>query len=215
MNLQRVGGFASVVNTFLGLVFLIILVVVFPHLGFVGSSDWNDPVKGIAAWTSSYGPFFSFNIDYILMSIASLLTILALQDRMQAGAPTLMRIAVIVTAIACALWVAAGFVPISGKPLIISSNDTSAYRAVMCVFLGLSNAGDHVFGWACLVTGWAALRTRKLSRILIFFLMLEGFVFIFDFCSMPIALVAVVFYIIISLWLGVVLLRSNEHPTNA
>lgn len=209
MNLQRIGGVASTANAFLAAVFLIILVAVFPRLGLVAPSDWNDPVKGIAAWTASSVTFSSLNIDYVLMSIASLLIILALRERMQTSAPILMFIAVIGTSIACALWVAAGLMQIGARASIVNANDASAYRALMGVFLGLSTAGDHAFGWALVSTGWAALRTAKLPRILSYLVVLVGALFILDFCSIALGVVGLALFIISSFWLGVVLLQSK------
>jgi len=209
MNLQRVGGVASTANAFLTAIFLIILTVVFPRLGLVTPADWIDPVKGIPAWAASPITFSLFNMDYVLMSIACLLTILALRERMQSSAPTLMRIAVIATSIACAMWAASGLMEIGARASLVSTKDASAYRALMGVVLGLSVAGDHALGWALFSTGWAALSSAKLSRILSYLAVLVGVLLILDFCSMVLGLFGYVLFVIWSFWLGVVLLRSK------
>jgi hypothetical protein len=209
MKLQRVGGVASMANAFLTAIFLIILTALFPHLGLVKPADWIDPVKGIPAWAASPITFSLFNIDYVLMSIALLLTILALRERMQSGAPTLMRIAVIATSIGCALWAASGLIEIAARASIVSTKDASAYRALMGVVLGLSITGDHALGWALFSTGWAALRTANLSRILSYLAALAGVLLILDFCSMALGFGGYVLFVIWSFWLGVVLLRSK------
>lgn len=169
-----------------------------------------DAAKGIAAWTASPTTFFSTEIEYILLGIAFLLIMLALRERMQADAPTLTQIALIVTSIACALWIAAGLVSHTMRPAIISAGDASAFRAAMAVFFGLSDGGDHAQGWALLLIGWAALKTAKLPRILGCLIVLAGLIFIFDFLSMVLGIVGMGVLIIQSVWLGVVLLRTKS-----
>jgi hypothetical protein len=182
---------------------------VLPRLGLVGPSDWIDPMKGIAAWSASPITFFLFNLEYILFGIAFILIILALRERMQASAPNLMRIAVIGVSIVCAAWLAAGLIGIVGMPSIVSANDASAFRAVNGVYLGLSFAGDHAWGWVLLLIGWAALKTRGLPRTLSYFSVLSGIVGILDFAVAPLMFVYLLFGIIWGVWLGVVLLRSK------
>jgi len=209
MNLQRVGGVASVANAFLTAVVVFIIAAVFPRLGLVTPSDWTDPVKSIAAWPALSIPLSSLNIALVLMSIAALLTILALRERMHTSAPTLMRIAVIATSIGCAIWVATGLIEFGARPSILNAKDVSAYRALIGMCVSLSTAGDHGMGWAVFLTGWAALRTAKLPRILSCLGVLTGAILILGFLSMPLDGVGYVLFIIWSLWLGVVLLRSN------
>ena len=209
MKLQKIGGYASIVNAFLCAIGLVFLLLVFPRLGLVGPSDWIDPVKGIAASSASPITFFLFNLEYILFSIAFILIILALGERMQASEPNLMRIAVIGVSIVCAVWLAAGLIGIASMPSIVSAKDASAFRAVNGVYLGLSFAGDHAWGWVLLLIGWAALKTRGLPRTLSYFSVLSGIVGIFEFVVMPLMFVYLLLGIIWGVWLGVVLLRSK------
>jgi hypothetical protein len=209
MKLQKIGGYASIVNAFLCAIFLVFLLLVLPRLGLVGPSDWIDPVKGIAASIASHVTFFLLNLVYILWSIAFILIVLSLRERMEASAPNLMWIAVIGVSISCALWLATGLIGIVGMPSSASANDASAYRAGMGVYLGLSNAGDHAAGWALLLIGWAAVKTRLLPRILSYFLILNGIVGILEFVALPLGFVVLLLSIVWSLWLGVVLLRSK------
>ena len=211
MKLQKIGGIASIANAVLTVIFLVILLVVFPRLGLFGPEDSMDPAKGIAAWAASPFTFFSFEIIYVLFAIAGLLVILALRERMQAGAPILTQIALIVTAISCVLWLAAGLVEHAVRLPIVSAKDTSAYRAAMGVYFGLSDGGDHAFGWASLVIGLAALKTAKLPRILGYLIILIGLMFILDFLSLSIfAMIGLWLFIIQSVWLGIVLLRTKS-----
>ena len=165
MNLQRIAGAASVVNAFFWVLLLVFHIVVFPRLGLVEPSDWRDPVKGIAAWAASPGVFSTIDIGNVIASIASLLVILALRERMKVNAPTLMTIALIGVSIFSALWLAAGLNRWDARPSIVSTNDVSAYIAANNVFLGLCTAAGHALGWALLLAGWAAFKTTNLPRM--------------------------------------------------
>ncbi len=208
MKLQKIGGVGAIGSAFLCATFLVFLLLVFPRLG-LGPRDWLDPVKGIAASSGSPIAFFLFSLESILWSIAFILIVLALRERMQASAPNLMRFAVIGVSIVCALWLAAGLIDIAGRPSIVSAKDASAYRALMGVILGLSIAGDHALGWVLLLIGWAALKTRGLPRILSYLSVLMGIVLILEFAVHPFMLVYLFLGIIWGLWLGGVLLGSK------
>jgi len=210
MKLQKIGGFGSIVSAFLMVIFLVFLLVVFPRLGLVELSDWFDPVKGLDAGSASPTTFFLFNLEVILWSIAFILIVLALRERMQASAPNLMRIAVIGVSIACALWLAAGLIGIIGMPSIVSAQDASAFRAMMGVYFGMSTAGDFAMGWALLLIGWAALKTKGLPQMLSYFSVLSGVVMILDFVVHPLMLVSLMLGVVFCLWLGIVLLRSKS-----
>ena len=211
MKLQKIGGFSSIVSAFLMVIFLVFILLVFPRLGLVELSDWFDPVKGLDAGRASPTTFFLFNLELILWSIALILIVLALRERMQASAPNLMRIAVIGVSITCALWLAAALIVSVGMPSIVSAQDASAFRAMMVVYFGLSNTGDFALGWALLLIGWAALKTKGLPRMLSYFSVLNGVVMIFNFVGGPIIImISMLLSFVFLLWLGIVLLRSKS-----
>ncbi len=209
MKLQRTGGVASLANAVLVAIFLVIILVVFPRLGLTGPGDWMDVAKGAQAFAASPLTFFSLDIEYILMGIAFLLIMLALRERMQADAPILTQVALMVAPIACAFWLAAGLFAHTMHAVITGAGDASASRAAMSVYFGLSASGDHASGWALLLIGLAALRTAKLPRVLAYLIVLVGVVFILAFLSLPLGMVGLVLLIIMSVWLGVVLLRAK------
>jgi hypothetical protein len=210
MKLQKIGGFASIGHAILLVIFLVIQLLVFPHLGLVGLSDWSDPAKSFNAINASPITFFIFELVFILLSIAVILVVLALRERMQASAPNLIRIAVIGASISCALWLAIGLTGIAGMPSIVSAKDASAFRAVMAVLFGLGIAADSAWGWALLLFGWAALRTGGLPRILSYFFVLRGVVMILDFAAQPLIVIGLLLGIVFWPWLGIVLLRSKS-----
>jgi len=208
MKLQKIGGVGSIGFACLCAIYLVFFFLVLPRLGLVGPSDWIDPAKTNAAWGASPIALFLLNLESILLSIAFILIVLALRERMQAGAPNLMRIVVIGVSIACALWLASALIDIIGSPSIASVQDISAKRAVIAIYFGLIIAGDHAFGWVLLLIGWAALKTKGLARILSYLLMLNGILGILEFAVQPFMFVGLILSIIWGVWLGVVLLRT-------
>ena len=94
-------------------------------------------------------------------------------------------------------------------PSIVITKDVSAYRAFIGVYFGLMVVGDHAAGWAVLLSGWAALKTRRLSRILGYFSVLVGIVFIIELAAKPLMPVGLALSIIWGVWLGVALLRRK------
>jgi hypothetical protein len=210
MKLQKIGGIGSIGTAILIVIILVIITIVFPNLGLVGPSDWSDPVKNFDAMSASPITFFIFNLDFILFSIASILVVLALRERMQASAPNLMRLAIIGVSISCGLWLATGIIGIVGMPSIVSAKDISAFRSVSAVHYGMGGAaGYFAYGWTLLLIGWAALKTKCLPKILSYLFMLAGVVNIFEFVVQPLIFVAILFGIVWGLWLGIVLLRSK------
>lgn len=209
MKLQKIGGVGSIGFACLCAIFLVFFFLLFPRLGLVESSDWIDPVKINAAWSTSPITLVLLNLELILFSIALILIALALRERMQAGVPNLMQIVVIGVSIACALLLASALIEITVSPTIASAQNLSTRRAVTAICLGLMFAGDHALGWVLLLIGWAALKTRVLPRILSYLLMLYGIVAILEFAVHPFMFVGVILGIIWGVWLGVVLLRSK------
>jgi len=209
MKLQKIGGVGSIGFACLCVIYLVFFLLVFPRLGFVGPSDWIDPVKSNAAWNTSPITFILINLESILLSIALILIALALRERMQAGVPNLMRMVVIGVSIACVLWLASALIDITGNPLIVSAQDVSAKRAVIAMYFGLIFAGDHAWGWVLLLIGWAALKTKSLPRILSYLSLLGGILGILEFAVQPLMFVFIFLGIVWGVWLGVVLLRSK------
>ncbi len=209
MKLQKIGGVGSIGFACLCVIFLVFYLLVFPRLGLVESSDWINPVKINAAWSTSPITFVLFNLESILFSIALILIALALRERMQAGVPNLMQVVIIGVSIACALLLAAALIEISTSPTIASAQNLPTRRAVTAVYFGLIFAGDHALGWVLLLIGWGALKTKGLSLILSYLLMLYGVIVILEFAVPPFMFVGVILGIIWGVWLGAVLLRSK------
>jgi hypothetical protein len=211
MKLQNIGGVASLGFACLCAIFLVFHLLVFPRLGLVGPSDWIDPVKINAAWSTSPITFVLFNFVPILFGIALILIALSLRERMQAGVPNLMQIVFIGVSIACALLLAAAIIEMSVSPTIASAQNLPTRRAVTAMYVGLIFAGDHAMGWVLLVIGWAALKTRELPQILSFLTILYGIVLVLEFVVPPFMNVGVILGILWGVWLGGVLFRSELY----
>jgi len=211
MNLQRVGGIASVVNTFLWAFFLFILIVLFPRIGLVDPNDWRDAAKGIAAWSASPVTFSLLNLDFILMSIATLLTILGIRQRLQTDAQALMGITVIAGSVFSALWLAGALTEWGARASIAATKDLSAYLSLENSIQGLFSAAAHSLGWALLLSGWAALKSRKLRRIPIYLAMIGGLFFLLEFVIPFFGFIGSAFFIVASFWLGIALMKSTKE----
>jgi FtsH-binding integral membrane protein len=98
---------------------------------------------------------------------------------------------------------------ILGMPPIVIAKDVSAYREFIGMYFGLMVVGDHAAGWAVLLSGWAALKTRSPSRIFCCFSVLVGIVFLIEFAAKPLMPIGLFLSIIWGAWLGVVLLRRK------
>jgi hypothetical protein len=215
MRFQRIAGVCSMVIAFLSVFLIVALVLLFPRLGLT-PTDWNDPVKGIAAWTASPTTFILWDIDFLLWAMAFVPLALALRYRLEAAAPSLAQIVLIGLSVASALWLAAGTVNIMGKPPIVVANDVSAFRSLSTISLGLGCGADFAFGWALLLVGWAGLKTAKLPKALDWLLLVEGACFILELATMVLSLVGLILAVITSIWIGTILLRepvTKEIPS--
>jgi hypothetical protein len=81
---------------------------------------------------------------------------------------------------------------------------------VQGVYLDLITAGYHALGWALLLIGWAALKTKGLPQILSYLLVLAGIFSILMITMGPFGFVVLLLGIAWGLWLGIVLLRTKS-----
>jgi hypothetical protein len=209
MKLQKLGGYASVVMICALIVGGIIEALTLPGLGLTGAGG-SDPLKVMAAYDTSPTVFRVLQPINILLPIYMVLIALVLQERMRAGAPYLMRLAVIAASIASALLLAEILASTPGLISISSTKDISAYRAFRATIDGLASAGVNAWGWAALLIGCAAIRTRALPRILRYIILLNGVATIITFAVAQAYVVGLLLFLISVVWLGVALLRKPE-----
>jgi hypothetical protein len=92
----------------------------------------------------------------------------------------------------------------------MAANDTSAFRAVSGIVIGLILAATTAAGFAAVLAGSAGLSTGRLPRLLSWLLIIGGIIEIVEF-TVPVALVLdPALGAIWSFWLGLILLRKDE-----
>jgi hypothetical protein len=211
MKLQKLGGVASLANGILSIALVFMSVALLPRLNLTGFTDLLDPVKGIAAWKASPVTFFLGDIDILLWGIAPFLVVLALRERLQAGASTLTQVALLAISIASGFYIVMGIAPFAFRSFLISTGDASAYRAIAIIHQAVGNAADHTCGWSLFLIGWAAIKTAALPRILACLIVFTGLFFILDFLVGVFAPAGVVLFTIMSFWLGIKLLQTQNQ----
>ena len=203
-NMQKIGGYAALVT---GVQFLAILVIQFGVLAPLGVTGPTTPADQVlAAATSSTAPFLTLNLITALFSLTLLLGALAVRERLQAGAPTRMRLALIGASIGSAMFLASGIVSFTGFPAVVAANDGSAFRSFDAITTGLTVAGIFAFGWTAFLWASAGLSTKGLPTALNYVLILAGVMAVLTFLIPIFGLLGVVVNVIWAFWLGVVLL---------
>jgi hypothetical protein len=215
MKLQKLGGYASIIVVCAMLILIGIMISTAQRLGLSEPGASSDPVKVMAAYSTSPFIFHVVALLVIVIGILLLLVALALCERMQAKMPNLMRLAIIAASVSFALYATLAIASIHSNPLLVKANDASAYRAFMVLTGSIEAAAGNVWSWLILLFGWAAIKTRALPQILSWILLALGVLdilqLIFRF-TMPQTLgyVVGVIGLISMVWLGVVLLRKPE-----
>jgi len=209
-NLQKLGGYASLL---VGLTFIAILVIDFAVLapqGFVGPGTSPDVVMALV--NNSAVPFQLLDVFSVLGSVAFLLSALAVRERLGVSAPNQMNIAVIAAATAGALMLAVSAADFSSTPIIAAANDVSAFRASLAILDGIFTGGIFAWGWTVLLWGWTGLSTKQLPAMLCYMLLLTGILGILSFAITIFGILVVVLNVVWGLWLGSILLRQPS-PT--
>lgn len=215
MKLQKFGGYAAISLACVSIVF-----IAASSAALSGPDEADETLGMMAAYQASPIAFQILYLTIALSGIFTLLIVLALQERMQSNAPNLMRVAVIAASVASALLLTAASTGFLRNSTLAASKDTSAYRALLVVWDSLTFSANRTMGFVFLLVGWAAISAHALPRILSYILLLygiEGIVEIFMQGIMPtIGLILwwalTLLRIIISIWLGAVLL-SNREPS--
>jgi len=214
MKLQKLGGYASIVLVCGLVVTVVISGLAYSHLGIASSAAQADPAKMMDAYEASPITFRALQPFGILLALTFVLIALALQERMQAKAPNLMRLAVIAASITSALILTLSIASTSGFASIARTKDISAYKAFDAMLSGGYATAMNAWGWALLLMGWAAIRTGALPRILGSLIFVYGIAQIFQFAIAQLEIVSGILFLISMVWLGVVLLRKHE-PASA
>ena len=201
MGIQKIGGYGSLINALLMVLFL--LVPLQPN-------DFYDPASGFETISAGYHIFYILYFGLVLSGMCYIPMVLAMRERMKNSVPNIMLTAIIGVSIACTLWFATALVGCLGMPLIVSAKDASAYTAVGSVILSLASGGDCTVGFILLLIGCAALKIKTFSKILCSLFILKGLVMILSIYIKTFVAVGIILGLLFYTWLGIVLLRSHS-----
>lgn len=214
MKLQKIGGYASIVLVCVVVAALMGALSIYSRYGFAEPGARFNPANVMTIYADSpIGARLSSLIG-ILIGVLLLLIALALQERMKAKAPNLMCLAVIAASVSCALYLTITISSTISLASMLDARDISVYRVALVIFAGLRSAASHAWGWALLLSGWAALKTNALPRTLSYIILLCGVMAIIRYIlppfPNPFGLMVALLSAIGMLWLGVVLIRKSE-----
>ena len=210
-DIQKVGGVAALCQG-VGLATLVILFFgVLPNLGFT-LNDFADPAKTLPFVIAQPGLFFWITaVAGVIFDSFTIVLVLALHNRLQAGSPDWVRTATAFGFLTVFLFIAAGqlnYTAVNELASLYSRNPAgagSAYLAINAAIDGLRNGASFAAGWWFLLLSWVAVRKGGLPKLLGYFGLLVGVLNIIGLFGVPIALLINVPWF---LWLGVALLRA-------
>lgn len=216
-TLQKSGGIAALYMAISHLIGFVIFIVVLDYLNI------TDPAQKLAMNIEKQTVIFSTNLlMYVFFGFALIVLSLALYDRMKSGAPALMQVATAIGIIWAGSLIASGMAANAGLATIVAlyTKDTTqavlTFQAIESITNGLGNANGEVLGGPLtLLVSLAALRTGGFPKGLNILGVSVGAVGIITIIPALNPLVAVfgLGQIIWFVWLGIVLLRSDQGKT--
>jgi hypothetical protein len=211
-GLQKIGAIGALL---LGVAFVLLILgdaVIQPSLGLNTPADLANPAK-VFPLVSTLRLVFAVPI---LFGVATSLTALALDERLQARAPALMRISTASGLAGAVLFLAAGIFSFVGLPElagVYAENPASVTPAVFAVAdtvaTGLLTAAIFASGWWVLLASWAALQ-GGLPKLLNYLGLLFGAVSILALIIPPLAAVGGFVGLVWAFWTGIAL--WSESP---
>jgi len=213
-TLQKFGGFAALYSGLALLVAMVGFLLVVDTLGV------TDPIEKVTQLVDNQAFLYVlYLISYVIWGIVLVVLALALNERLKADSPAIMQTATSIGLIWACIVIASGQVTNMGMDTVINLYSTdpnqaaAVWMAIESVANGLGSAGGEILGgtWVLLVS-WAALRGRELSSALNYAGIVVGMAGILS--AIPVfGVLGVAIFgmgkIVWSLWLGIVLLRSN------
>jgi len=163
MKLQKLAGYACIILILSNIASTSLLIGLFRDFT---ELDIYDPAKMMAAYDSSTASFLIYYVLGIISAVFTLLIVVALAERMRAGAPQLMRLAVIGASAYFALYTTTMIGGFFRNILLAQTNDLSAFRTFLVLHEFLGYAASSLLGWGLLCVACAALATRSLPRVL-------------------------------------------------
>jgi hypothetical protein len=214
--MQKIGGWALIAIMCMTAILLLTILPMAKQYGLGGIASRQDPAKVMAAYSGSPAIFQILTLVTILTSILYLLIALGVQERMQAKAPYIMRLMVIAVSISAAFALASGIIRHKGLASMAKAPDISVYRPLLDLIGDLVIASDHVCGWAIILAGLGALSSGLLPRLLGYFILVCGILWVIQFvlptntATIIIGIIGVLLQVISMIWLAVILIKQPE-----
>ncbi len=208
MKLQRFGGYAAIAS-----VCGYLILVTFANLRLKGFSSLSDPIKAMNAMSSAPADFYVLDLLLMFCCILWLIATLALNERMQANAPNLTRLATIAASVGTAAGIVMGIAGTQAIEVIAPTKDISAYRAFNAMTGSLWAVAGYAYGWVGLLIGCAVLRTRAFPKTPGWLFILAGIFWVRIPIPIKLGIVGVVPWLLCLVsfvWFGVVLLRQKQ-----
>ena len=213
--LQKFGGIASLYMAIAHLTGLIIFIVILDYISI------TDLAQKVAMNVDNQVVVFSTNLlMYVFFGFFLIVFALALYNRLIAGAPALMQVATVIGIIWAGSLIASGMVANAGLTSVVALYATDPTQASLTwqgiepTIDGLGNAnGEILGGLMTLLISLAALRAGDLPKGLNILGLVVGAVGIISLVPVLTGTLGPVFgltQIIWFIWMGIVLLRSNQ-----
>ncbi len=215
---QKFGGFAALYMAAAHLTGLVIFIVILDYISI------TDLAQKVAVNVENQAVVFSTNLlMYVFFGFFLIVFALALYNRLKAGAPALMQVAVAIGIIWAGSLIASGMVANAALTSVVALNASDpaqarlTWQGIEPVIDGLGNAnGEILGGLMTLLVSLAALRAGELPRGLNILGLVVGALGITSLVPVLTGTLGPVFglgQIIWFIWMGIVLLRSNPGTT--
>ncbi|MBE0696330.1 MAG: DUF4386 family protein [Anaerolineaceae bacterium] len=218
-SLQKFGGFAALYMAAAHLTGLVIFIVILDYISI------TDLAQKVAVNVENQAVVFSTNLlMYVFFGFFLIVFALALYNRLKAGAPALMQVAVAIGIIWAGSLIASGMVANAALTSVVALNATDpaqarlTWQGIEPVIDGLGNAnGEILGGLMTLLVSLAALRAGELPKGLNILGLVIGALGITSLVPVLTGTLGPVFglgQIIWFIWMGIVLLRSIPGTTD-
>jgi len=170
------------------------------------------------------GPFVYALADFLFGPVCAaslVMAFVALRERIGAGAPRRMSLALLAAALAAAMFVTAAFVRSANRQYLTIhpelSDDLSRTLLVAwtTIVAGVIATGWHFLGWALVLVGSAGWTTRRLPRGLSVLYLVAGTASLFVYLLPDREANGVALGVVVSIWQGIVLWKAEPGETPA
>ncbi|MTI89307.1 MAG: DUF4386 domain-containing protein [Balneolaceae bacterium] len=210
-NFQKTGAFAAF---YAGLAYIVGII------GFLFMVEWaDDPAQTITVMAENQ---ISLHVLYIIVyqiwAVFLVILSLSLYQRLKNESPALMKVFAALGIIWATVVVASGMIYNVGMDAVISIHEqnpeqaSTIWKAIETVCNGLGGGNEILGGFWMIIISWAALQTNAFPKVLNYLGVIIGIAGILS--ALPGLVDATVVFgilqIIWFIWMGIVLLRSNN-----